>query len=79
MKKYTAEFHARNDYGTQIATADTLQELFSQLEIRGCKPNPHYVEEVSEWEKIAEDGDKYYGDTFTLRKGKSRMTEYTSL
>lgn len=76
MKKYTAEYSKRGQYGTGICTADTIEELMEILIDRGYTFYPNEKEKILNWSKT--DKKKYYGANLTIRCGELEMTEYTS-
>jgi hypothetical protein len=76
VKKYTAEYGKRNQYGTGICTADTIGELMETLLDRGYEFTIGEKEKILDWSKT--DKKKYYGTRLTIRYGELEMTEYTS-
>lgn len=76
MKKYTAEYSKRGQYGTGICMADTIEELMEILFDRGYDFNIGERERILDWSKTEKK--KYYGMRLTIRCGELEMTEYTS-
>lgn len=78
MKNYIADFNTKERCGSQIASADTIDDLINTMQDRGCNIHKGYIEKMQKWEIKANDGEKFYGNRFTIVKGKNRMTNYTS-
>lgn len=76
MKKYTAEYCKRGQYGYGVCTADTIGELINILFARGYVFAEGEVTRIIAWSKSC--GKKYYGNGLTIRCGDLEMTEYTS-
>ena len=79
MKKFTSEFCIKGSYGYQVATSNTIEGLIAIMENRGFEFYQRDLSKLKEWEIISKDGDKIYGNCFTIRNGEARMTDYTSL
>lgn len=77
MKKYTAEYSKRGQYGNGICTAYTIEELMEVLFDRGYDFDIGERERIVNWSKT--NNKKYYGTRLTIRCGENEMTEYTSL
>ena len=76
MKQFTADFHVSGSYGTQICTADTIEELIKTLIDRGYNLHKNEEKRIVDWSKTTDK--KYYGMNITIRRGELEMTEYTS-
>jgi hypothetical protein len=76
MKRFTAEYSKRGQYGSGICTADTIDELMEILFNRGYDFNIGEREKILDWSKT--DRKKYYGTRLTIRCGELEMTDYTS-
>ena len=76
MKKYTAEYSPRGQYGISICTADTIEELIELLSNRRYFLSINERKRILDWSKT--DKKKYYGVNLTIRRGELEMTEYTS-
>lgn len=76
MKQFTADFHVFGSYGTQICTADTIEELIKTLIDRGYNLHKNEEKRIVDWSKTTDK--KYYGMNITIRRGELEMTEYTS-
>lgn len=74
--KFTAEFSV-DLYGTQICMANTIDNLIIAIIDRGFNFSNETQNQIVEWSKTTDK--KYYGTGITIRRGESKMTEYTSL
>lgn len=76
MKKFTAEYSNKGQYGTSICTADTIDELINILSDRGYTFRIGEKGDILNWGST--DKKKYYGTRLTIVRGEPEMTEYTS-
>ena len=76
---YFAEYCVPGEYGFRCRASQDLKALILILKTDGCLLRNITFNRVLEWGPKAKEGDKFHGGcTFTITKGESRMTEYTS-
>lgn len=75
---YYIEYHTPGS-STRCKSGDDLKSMLNQIMIDGCRIDSGDINKAIIWSETAEDGKKHYiGCVCTIRKGKLRMTEYTS-
>lgn len=76
---YFAEYCVPGEYGFRCRASQDLKALLLILKSDGCLMHNITFNRALEWGPKAKEGDKFHGGcTFTITKGESRMTEYTS-
>ena len=74
------EYCIAGRFGLHIKVSENLKQLLLEARHDGCYIADETIKKALKWAATAQDGDRFYGGgTFTLNKGKRRMTEYTSL
>lgn len=74
--KFKAEFNVNGSYGTRIAMADTIEDLIDKME--KCGFDRRRINQANLIKFKNSNQYRMYGLGYTLQRGVTRMTEYTS-
>lgn len=75
--KFTAEFTVKASCGTMIATADTVEKLMDKMVERGFTRALFDMNIIERFKNS--NACRCYGYSYTLQRGETQKTEYTSV